>query len=131
MKLLYIDTVNSGISGDMFLASLLGIIEKPEIILEELKELKNYLSGVSKLEIKLITQQRSGILVNQIKIDIKESKNHRTPKVLTNALNEYLDNHQFSDLAKMYANNVLNSLIQAEAQANPGMRTRSSTSCPS
>ncbi len=118
MKLLYIDTVNSGISGDMFLASLLGIIEKPEIILGELKELKNCLSGVSKLEIKLITQQRSGILVNQIKIDIKESKSHRTPKVLTNALNEFLNNHQFSDLAKKYANNVLNSLIQAEAEVH-------------
>ena len=115
---MYIDTVNSGISGDMFLASVLGLIEQPEIILEELEKLKNYLSGVSKLEIKLIAKQRSGILINQIEIDLKESKSHRTPKVLKNTLNEFLKNHQFSDLAKLYANKVLNSLIQAEAEVH-------------
>ena len=91
MRLLYIDATNSGISGDMFLASLLGLIQKPESILENLMKLKNYLSGVTKLEIRLINKQRSGIIVNQIKIDIKESKSQRTPKVLNEALNEFLN----------------------------------------
>ena len=75
MKLLYIDATNSGISGDMFLASLLGLIEEPNKILDDLKRLKDYLSGVSKLDLNLIKKSISGILVNQIKIDVKEKAN--------------------------------------------------------
>ena len=50
MKLLYIDAINSGISGDIFLASLLGLVPDSDTLLNELKCLKDYLSGVSKLE---------------------------------------------------------------------------------
>ena len=118
MKLLYIDATNSGISGDMFLASLLGLIEGPNKILDDLKRLKDYLSGVSKLDLNLITKKISGILVNQIKINVKENKNHRSPKSLINALNQFLDENNYSDPAKDYANKVLNSLIQAEADVH-------------
>ncbi len=116
MKLLYIDATNSGISGDMFLASLLNLIPIPNKILDDLKRLKEYLSGVLKLDINLRTKKISGILVNQIKIEVKENKNHRSPESLVNALNQFLDEKDYSDPAKVYANNVLNSLIQAEAE---------------
>ena len=118
MKLLYIDAINSGISGDMLLASLLGLIEVPNKVLDELKKLKDYLSGISKLEIKLISKKRSGILVNQIEINVKETKSQRSSKTLMNALNKFLDENNFSDPAKDYANNVLNSLIHAEAEVH-------------
>ncbi len=118
MKLLYIDAINSGISGDMFLASLLGLIEEPNTILDDLKRLVDYLSGVSKLEINLITKKISGILINQIKIDLKESRDHRSPKSLMNALNKFLEEKHFSAQAKKFANSVLNSLIQAEAEVH-------------
>ena len=118
MKLLYIDATNSGISGDMFLASLLGLIEGPNKILDDLKRLKDYLSGVSMLDLNLITKKISGILVNQIKINVKENKSHRSPKSLINALNQFLDENNYSDPAKDYANKVLNSLIQAEADVH-------------
>ena len=39
MKSLYIDATNSGISGDMFLVSLLGLNEDPNEILSVLREL--------------------------------------------------------------------------------------------
>ncbi|MFX1257848.1 MAG: nickel pincer cofactor biosynthesis protein LarC [Promethearchaeota archaeon] len=118
MKLLYIDATNSGISGDMFLASLLRLIPEPNIILENLKSLRNYLSDVSKLKIDLINIKRSGIQINKLKIDIKENKNYRKPKVLKSALNKFLNEKSFSNSAKTYANNVLNSLIQAEAEVH-------------
>ncbi len=115
MKLLYIDTSNSGISGDMFLAAILGLIESPNQVVTELKQLMDYLSGVSKLEIDLIKIERSGFQINQLKIEIREKKNHRTPKVLRTALNKFMEEKTFSTLAKNYATRVLNSLIQAEA----------------
>lgn len=118
MKLLYIDATNSGISGDMFLASLLSLIPNSEDVLTELKELKEELSGVSKLEIRSIKSERSGIQINQLKIDVKESKSHRTAKSLESALNSFLEKKQFSISAKKYARNVLNSLIQAEAEVH-------------
>ncbi len=115
---LYIDAINSGISGDMFLASLLGLNDDPNEILSELKELKEYLKGVSNLDLELVEVKRRGIEVYQLKVSIKESKNHRTPDELTNALERFLDNKQFSILAKEFARNVLNTLFKAEAKVH-------------
>ncbi|MHA1491007.1 MAG: nickel pincer cofactor biosynthesis protein LarC [Promethearchaeota archaeon] len=124
MKSLYIDASNSGISGDMFLASLLGLVSESNNILKEIIELKNYLPGVSKLNISLKLSERSGIQVNQLRIDIKENKNHRTAKILKSTLNKFLDEKIFSDFASDYANRVLNSLIQAEAEVHGKMANK-------
>ncbi|MFX0072719.1 MAG: nickel pincer cofactor biosynthesis protein LarC [Candidatus Hermodarchaeota archaeon] len=118
MKFIYIDTHHSGISGDMFLASLLGLIKNPNDILDELKKLKENLSGVSKLEIELRKIERSGILANKLEINLKENKQHRTAKSLKTALNGFLEENSFSNSAKSYANKVLDSLVQAEAEVH-------------
>lgn len=115
MKLLYIDATNSGISGDMFLASLLELVPEPDIVLNELKNLKDYLPDVSKLKIELIRIKRSGININKLKVEIKENKHQRTATVLKSSLNKFLEKKNFSNHAKDYANKVLNTLIQAEA----------------
>ncbi|KKM62121.1 hypothetical protein LCGC14_1524880 [marine sediment metagenome] len=118
MRILYLDLFNSGISGDMFLASLLGLVPDYSYILKKLEILKEYLPGISNLEIKLIKAEHSGIKLNQLKINIKETKNRRRAKTLQTSLNEFLTNYKISDSAKNYANNVLNSLIQAEAEVH-------------
>ncbi|MFX1488150.1 MAG: LarC family nickel insertion protein, partial [Promethearchaeota archaeon] len=118
MRIVYLDLNNSGISGDMFLASLLGIIPKPDEFLIELREIKDYISGVSKLNIELIQVLRSGIQINQLKINIEETKDHRSAKTLQKALNSYLDAKNLSIPAKNYANQVLNSLILAEQEVH-------------
>ena len=93
MKLLYIDATNSGISGDMFLASLLELVLEPDIVLNELKNLKDYLPDVSKLKIELIRIKRSGININKLKVEIKENKHQRTATVLKSSLNKFLVNY--------------------------------------
>ncbi|MCK4383898.1 MAG: DUF111 family protein, partial [Candidatus Lokiarchaeota archaeon] len=118
MKSLYIDAINSGISGDMFLASLLGLNDDPNEILSELKELKEYLKGVSNLDLELVEVKRMGMQVHQLKVSIKESKNHRTPDELSNALERFLNNKQYSKSAKKFARNVLNTLFKAEAEVH-------------
>ena len=82
MKAIYLDLLNSGISGDMFLAALLGLVPEPYEILHELKELINFLPDVTKFEIELVHIERSGIQLNQLKIDIDETKDHRTAQTL-------------------------------------------------
>lgn len=109
---------NSGISGDMLLASLLGLVPDSDVILNELKGLKKHLSGVSKLDIRLENPKRFRIQLNQLKIDIKENKDRRTAKTLKNSLNEFLTSQKVTDSAKNYANKVLNSLIQAEGEVH-------------
>jgi len=119
MRILYLDLNNSGISGDMFLASLLGLVpEEAKKILEGLIELKDYLPGVSKLTVALIKIPRSGIQLNQLKIEIKETKNHRSAKTLKDSMNKYLNEKKFTELAKNYANQVLDKLIQAEVEVH-------------
>ena len=118
MKSLYIDAINSGISGDMFLASLLGLNDDPNEVLSDLKELKDYLKGVSNLDLELVEVKRMGMEVHQLKVSINESKNHRTPDELSNALERFLNNKQYSNSAKKYAMNVLNTLFKAEAEVH-------------
>ena len=118
MKVLYIDASNSGISGDIFLASLLSLVPNPEKILGDLIELKNFISGVSKLEIDLKKIKRSGIQVNQLAIEINESKKHRTPRILKEALKNFMESKKFTEKAKYYAESVLNSLIRAESEVH-------------
>lgn len=118
MKSLYIDATNSGISGDMFLVSLLGLNEDSNEILSDLGELKDYLNGVSDLELELLKVKRMGVEVNSLKQRIKESKNHRTPDELSNALEQFLKNKHYSTNAKEFARNVLNALFKAEAEVH-------------
>jgi uncharacterized protein (TIGR00299 family) protein len=118
MKILYLDCSHSGISGDMFLASLLGMLKNPKTIMESLERLKDYLGDVKTLDISLLTVERSGMRVNQLKIEIHEVKTHRTPKILQEALDAFLDDNDYSNPAKLYARNVLNSLFQAEANVH-------------
>lgn len=115
MKSLYIDTTNSGISGDMFLSGLMTLLEDPEEILENLRKLKNYLPNISIFDVNLIYVKRSGVKVSQLDVKIEESKHSRTPKILLEALNKFLVDFNFSKEANVYANEVLNSLFEAEA----------------
>lgn len=118
MRYIYIDLVNSGISGDMLLAALLGLVPEYNKILKELEKLQNFLPGVSKLEINLVKTVITGVQVNKLKISIKETKDHRTATILQKSLNDFLANIKISDPAKIYAKNVLNTLIQAEAEVH-------------
>lgn len=115
MKKLYIDTSNSGISGDMFLSALLGLIETPENIIEKLEGLKSLFPDVSTLKITLKQIEKKGIKINKLEITIKEKKDHRTAKFLRKGLQKFLANSTLSERGKHYAKKVLDNLISAEA----------------
>ncbi len=118
MKSIYFDLTNSGISGDMLLASLLGLIPNSTQIITNLKDLKKKLKGVSKLELDLRIVKRMGIETNRLEIIIEESKTHRTPEDLSKVLDEYLNENYFSNPAKEFAWNVLSTLFKAEAEVH-------------
>lgn len=118
MRIIYFDLINSGISGDMLLASLLDLVPTTNEIIEKLLELKEYLPGISQLNIELKKRLISGIQINQLKINIKESKNHRSAKQLKDSLHKFLTEKNFSKPAKNFANKVLASLFQAEAEVH-------------
>ncbi|TXT55611.1 MAG: hypothetical protein BAJALOKI2v1_640023 [Promethearchaeota archaeon] len=118
MNILYIDPSNSGISGDMLLASLLNALDDRENIIRELHEIKHFIEGVSSLKIELVKRFRHEIKVSHLKIEIEEQKHHRSTKILKNVLNTFMEQKGFSEEAKNYANNVLQSLIKAEASVH-------------
>jgi len=121
MKSLYIDASNSGISGDMFLASLLELISNPKKVINELIELKDYLKGIKRLEIELVKVKRTGIMVNQLKLNIEENRHQRSSKSLKIALKTFLNEKVYSESAKSYAINVLETLFQAEAEVHENL----------
>ena len=118
MKTLYIDTSNSGMSGDMFLAGLLGLIENPDELINELNEISKFIPGIINFKVNLAKVRRSGIEAYQLDVTINEKKDHRSTKTLKEALNAYMEEKKFSMNATNYANNVLDSLINAEADVH-------------
>lgn len=118
MKSLYIDATNSGISGDMFLGALLGLNNNPAETLLDLEKLKDYLKGVSDLRLELAKVKKNGIEVHRLNLMIKESRSHRTPNELKDALEQYLEDKDYSLPAKEYARNVLKALFMAEAEVH-------------
>jgi hypothetical protein len=124
MNILYIDCINSGISGDMFLAALLELLPNHEELLNILKELKDYLKGVSKLKIKLKKVKKNELWVNQLQLKIKESKAHRSVKTLKDSLHRFLKEKRYSRESSEYAINVLDDLIKAEAQVHDKLENK-------
>ena len=118
MKTLYIDTSNSGMSGDMLLAGLLGLINNTDEIINELNEISKFISGIVNFKIKLVKIKRSGIEAYQLDVNIKEKKDHRSAKTLKEALNAFMEEKRYSMNASNYANNVLDTLITAEAHVH-------------
>ena len=124
MKLLFIDTTNSGISGDMFLSGLMGLLEETRDIVENLRKLRDYLPKISIFDINFIQVKRSGVNVGQLDVKIKESKHGRTPKILLESLNKFMVDFNFSKEGIDYANKVLNSLFEAEATVHGDLAER-------
>ncbi|MEJ2251340.1 MAG: LarC family nickel insertion protein [Candidatus Lokiarchaeota archaeon] len=121
MKVIYLDTKDSGISGDILLSALLELTDDPKKILKELEELKDYLSGISILQIKLEKIKRHELKINKLNIIIKENKDHRTVNELKESLARFLKDKEFSLETSKYAKNVLNSLINAEAKVHENL----------
>lgn len=117
-NLLYIDCRNSGISGDIFLAALLKLVPDPDKIIKQLVALKNYLSGVSELDIELRQVKRNDIQINQLQIRLKETKRHRKANNLKEALNEFIREKKIGTRAGQYAINVLDLLIASESEVH-------------
>ena len=118
MKCLYIDTSNSGIAGDMFLASLLDLVPSPEKILKSLERIKTFLVGVNELSLSQKKIESNGIQLNQLQIHIKEDKTNHTPKAMMEAIENYIDKTLAFKACKEYALNVLKTMIYAEGEVH-------------
>jgi uncharacterized protein (TIGR00299 family) protein len=117
-NILYIDCRNSGISGDLLLTALLKIVPEPEDILAHLRELRHYLKGISELSLKLKQVKRNDINVNQLDISLEETKHHRTVNDLREALKKFIEEKGVGKKAEEYAREVLNCLVQGEAEVH-------------
>ncbi|MFX0011013.1 MAG: nickel pincer cofactor biosynthesis protein LarC [Candidatus Hermodarchaeota archaeon] len=118
MKCLYIDTSNSGIAGDMFLASLLDLVPNPEKILKDIERIKTFLVGVDELSLSQRKIESNGIQLNQLQIQIKEDKTNHTPKAMIEAIENYIDKTPAFKACKEYALNVLKTMIYAEGEVH-------------
>ncbi|TXT63249.1 MAG: hypothetical protein BAJALOKI1v1_760005 [Promethearchaeota archaeon] len=108
----------------MFLAALLELLPNSQKLLDSLCDLKGYLKGVSKLKIKMDKVKKNDIWVSQLHIDLTEKKTHRSIKALKDALNQFLKDKDFKSETSRYANDVLDTLITAEAEVHRKLKEK-------
>lgn len=114
MKVLYVDCSLAGISGDMMLSALLNL--GAELNLKELSEsVRKSMEGVERLDISYTIVRKGGFKAGFLKVDIEDSKHHRTGLEVRNALLEAIDSMGVSREAKTFAIQVLDTILHAES----------------
>ncbi|MCD6443801.1 nickel pincer cofactor biosynthesis protein LarC [Candidatus Bathyarchaeota archaeon] len=114
MKVLYIDCSLAGISGDMMLSALLNL--GAELDLGKLSEsIKESMEGVEHLNITYNLVRKQGFRAGFLKVDIEDSKRHRTGLEVRNALEKTLESMGVSCEAKVFAMKVIDTILKAES----------------
>lgn len=115
-KILVIDASIAGISGDMFLAALMDLGAKIEILHRLSKVLPRCMDGIQCIEVKITDTMRRGFRAKRVLTKIIEKKKHRYGNELVGAVECVSDKLELSLQAKRFAMNATKTLIEIEAK---------------
>lgn len=113
MKILVIDPKIAGISGDMFLSSLIDLTNFFDVI-GQLEDAINKLENCKRFKVE-VKDEDVGIVAKKIDVNIDERR-LKHPKDLKNAVNSVVKNLGLSQKAVNVVNRVIDDLINVEAK---------------
>ncbi len=117
MKVLVIDARNSGIAGDMLLASLIDLTGDSDL-LSDLETEIGKLENCKKFKVRL-REEDVGIRAKGIDIEMEERRLSQ-PNELLKAVNTVAKNMDVSEFGISIINDVINDLIEAEKRLHKG-----------
>ena len=115
---LFIDCQIAGISGDMILSSLVDIGANKSKIINGLKESANLLQGSTIKKLDFIKVQKKGKSATQLVLEIDENTHERKGIEIKNCIQLSCEKLGLSDSAKEFAENSINTLINAESNVH-------------
>ena len=115
---LFIDCQIAGISGDMILSSLVDIGANKSKIIDGIKESANFLQGSSIKKLDFTKVQKKGKSATQLVLEIDENTHERKGTEIKNCIKSSCEKLGLSDSAKKFAENSINTLINAESNVH-------------
>ena len=115
---LFIDCQIAGISGDMILSSLVDIGANKSKIIDGIKESANFLQGSSIKKLDFTKVQKKGKSATQLVLELDENTHERKGTEIKNCIQLSCEKLQLSDSAKEFAENSINTLINAESNVH-------------
>ena len=115
---LFIDCQIAGISGDMILSSLVDIGANKSKIIDGIKESANFLQGSTIKKLDFTKVQKKGKSATQLVLEIDEDTHERKGIEIKNCIQLSCEKLGLSDSAKEFAENSINTLINAESNVH-------------
>jgi len=115
---LFIDCQIAGISGDMILSSLVDIGANKSKIIDGIKESANFLQGSTIKKLDFTKVQKKGKSATQLVLELDENTHERKGTEIKNCIQSSCEKLGLSDSAKEFAENSINTLINAESNVH-------------
>ena len=115
---LFIDCQIAGISGDMILSSLVDIGANKSKIIDGIKESANFLQGSTIKKLDFIKVPKKGKSATQLVLELDEDNHERKGTEIKNCIQSSCKKLGLSDSAKEFAENSINTLINAESNVH-------------
>ena len=118
VMVLFIDCQVAGISGDMILSSLVDLGANKSKIIDGVTESANLLSGSTIKKFDFIKVKKNGKDATQLKLEIDENVRERKGTEIKNCIISASEKIGLSKSAKEFAENSINTLINAESSVH-------------
>ena len=115
---LFIDCQIAGISGDMILSSLVDIGANKSKIIDGVKDSANFLQGSTIKKLDFVKVQKKGKSATQLVLEIDEDTHERKGTEIKNCILSSCEKLGLSNPAKEFAENSINTLINAESNVH-------------